>query len=107
MKVEALVTMLLEIGEDGHALFPPEMRRDNPAGLDMESMADMADSALEHQIENLAQRSKKFAQKDEMIKMLYHLRDDAEFRAEVGRLMLREFRKEFTSLAFGDAAEID
>jgi hypothetical protein len=107
MKVETLVNMLLEVGQDGHALFPTETLRNIPAEFDLETMADMADAGLEHRIENLNPNGKDSAKKAELAKMLYHLRDDAEFRAEVGRLMLREYRKETSRLTLGDAAEIE
>jgi len=107
MKVELLVNMLLEAGEDGHALFPDEMLRVTSAELGVGKMADLAEASLEHQIQSLKPGSKKFAQKDEMVKMLYHLRDDAEFCAEVARVMLREYRKEFANLAVGEAVDVD
>lgn len=107
MKVEILVNMLLEAGDDGHALFPTEMLRVNSVELDVETMADLAEESLAHQIQSLKPRSKKFAQKDEMAKMLYHLRDDAEFRAEVARVMLREYRKEFANREVSEAVDID
>ena len=107
MKVEQLVDMLLEASADGHALFPTEMLRITSAELDVDTMANLAENSLVHQIQALKPGSKKFAQKDEMAKMLYHLRDDAEFRAEVARVMLREYRKEFADLVADVALDID
>jgi len=107
MQVQMLVNILLEAGENGHSLFPPEMLCDTIATVDVDMMGDMADAALEHHILLLTPSSKKYPQKEEMIKLLYHLRGDVEFRAEVARVMIREYRKEMEPDAVLEEMEME